>query len=86
MGPGRRPLKPHHLAAAVVGHGELLLVGTIYMAVTKIQHLIIACKRETGLLEKSRISHKTTLHRFPSFHHMRSSLPSSLLLPPSSSS
>lgn len=46
MGSNRRPLKPHYLAAAVVGHGEALLVRTIYMAVTKIQHLTMTCERE----------------------------------------
>lgn len=46
MGSSRRPLKLHHLAAAVVGQGEALLVGTINMTVTKIQHFVITWERE----------------------------------------
>lgn len=52
MGSSRRPLKLHHLAAAVVGHGEALLVGTINMTVTKIQHFIITWEREIGTVEQ----------------------------------
>lgn len=53
MGSSRWPLKLHRLAAAVVGHGEALLVGTINMTVTKIQHFIITWERETGTVEQN---------------------------------
>ncbi len=48
IGSSRRPLKSHRLAAAVISHDETLLVGTVHMAVTKVQHLIITCEREIG--------------------------------------
>jgi len=56
-----KPLKPHHLVAAVVDHGETLVVQTVYMAVAKVQHLIITFHREISLLGKA--------HRLM-FHHI----------------
>lgn len=57
MGSSWRPLKLHHLATTVVGHGETLMVGTIYIAVSKIQHFIITCGGHTTIC-KSKLRNK----------------------------
>lgn len=54
MGSCNRPLKSHHLATAVIGHGETLLVKAIYMAVAKVQHFMITYSKMKGNLTSSR--------------------------------
>lgn len=46
-----RPLEPHHLAAAVAGHGETLLMGMTDVAVAEVQHFIIIYGRNRFLFE-----------------------------------
>lgn len=41
-----RPLELEHLAAAVVGDQEALLVGTVHITATKVQHLLITWRRQ----------------------------------------